>query len=463
MEKVSELVKMFPKIRVSKSDDSMVVTNDINLLPEEVLIEIFDRLDIRSRIAVRRTCQRWQEIIYTDSRFAKHHQLSFDNGVVLEIGQEPVSLFIESDRKFGILRLGDVKFGQNLDAFWAKMAKTVKHLIIKEFSPYSIRSYFVAEIIAKFTRLQVLEIEEYHVVREIIRIERKLSPYLCKWDSVEILKIGDLRIEPENYEFFEIMMPKLREIHFGTYEHQAEEFLKKYATKLKRINVGNSIYTLERIRAHPEFQLTHLEVMLDNITQNETFTEFINNHPSLTSVNVVSRNFPRENIPKMEKLTLDLVSVINSFAPLQLFPDLRELHVKLSNYDFNCFFGHEVISRPNLERLHLCNFSIGDCQKCNECMFQSFPNLKSYVNESCFVSSAEIVQLISKYSPKLEHFKNKCFVTENFCMNNSLLKWTEMKNLRSCYLNPVGAVSQFLLIFDDIKSINSEKKNELKW
>lgn len=443
MNQISKLVKMFPNVTIADSFEDAVATNPlINYLPEEVLIEIFDCLDKRGRIAVTRTCLRWQKLILTDSRFTKHHQLTLDNGVELEMDHDPVSMFMESDRKFGVLRLGDVKFGQNLDEFWKKLAESVTHLIIKEFSPYSIRSYFLAEIVSKFKRLRVLEFEIYHVDREIIRIEKRLPPYPYKWPTVEVLKLGDSKFEPENYEFFEIMMPKLKEIYFGKFSY-SEELLKKYASKIKSINIAehfSSIYLMYRMGQIPELiKLTHLEVVLDS--QIDALVEYINNHPALESVAVLSRCFPRQRIPKMHKLNLDLSVVINSFAPLSHFGELRELHVKLSNYDSNCFFGHEVITKPNLRSLSLCNFSSHDCKKCNQCMFESFPNLKSFSSESCFVSKADVVGLISQYSPGLEHLTNKYFVTENFCLNDSLLKWAEMKELRTCYLNPVGAVS----------------------
>lgn len=436
---------MFSKVTLADSaDDVTETTCDINSLPEEVLIEILDKLDKKTRIAVARTCRRWKEIILTDCRFAKYHQLTLDNGVALEMDVEPVSTFMESNRKFGVLRLGDVKYGQDLDEFWKRMSETVRHIIIKEFSPYSIRSYYLAEIISKFTRLNVLEVENYHVDREIIQIEKKLPPYLYKWPTVEILKLGESKFEPENYDFFDVMMPKLKEIHFEFKFLYAEDLVKKYASKIKSLHIGehfSSIYLIYRLGNVLDLsKLTHLEVVLD--TQYEALVEFINNHPKLESVAVTSHGFPRERIPKLHKLHLDLSVVINSFAPLRDFPDLRELHVKLSNYDSNCFFGHEVIESPNLETLSLCNFSSGDCQKCQQFMFQSFPNLKSFSSESCFVSSADVMELISKYSPGLQHLTNKYFVTENFYLNYSLLKWAPMRELRNCYMNPVGTVSE---------------------
>lgn len=442
MDKISEVVQMLSNVELVDSTEDVETTSNINSLPEEVLIEILDKLDRQSRIAVSRTCQKWQEIISTVCRFSKYHQLTLDKGVALEINEEPVSLFLETNRKFGVLRLGDVKYGQDLDEFWKRMSETVRHLIIKEFSPYSIRSYFIAEIISKFEKLRILEIEKYHVDREIIRIEKKLAPYPYKWPSVEVLKLGDSKFEPENYEFFEVMMPKLQEIHFGKFFY-SEDLVKKYANKIKSLNIGDnfsSIYLIYHIGQLPELsKLTNLDVVLD--IQCEALVDFINNHPMLDSVAVTSHGFPRKRIPKLHKLHLDLSVVINSFAPLRDFPDLHELHVKLSNYDSNCFFGHEIIHSPNLETLSLCNFSSNDCQKCQKFMFQSFPNLKSFSSESCFVSSADVIELISKYSPGLQHLTNKYFVTENFCLNHSLVKWAQMRELRTCYLNPVGTVS----------------------
>lgn len=427
MEKISKILS-----NVTLAD----TTIDINSLPEEILIEIFDYLDKRSRNVGTRTCLKWQHSLLTDSRFAKYHQLTLDNNVALEIEQEPVSIFMESGRKFGVLRLGDVKFGPDLETFWDKMTKTVTHLIIKEFYPYSIRSYYLAEIIAKFTRLRVLEIEKYYVDREIIRIEKKLRPYAHKWPTVKTLKLLDSKFEPENYDFFETMMPNLEEIYFEKFLY-SEDLVKKYASRIKSINVGYHFSSMAQLT--DLVNLTHFELVLD--TQYDGLVRYINKHPTLKSISVSSHCFPRDAIPKLHKLHLDLPFVINSFAPLRDFPELRELHVKLSNYDSSCFFGHEIITSPNLETLSLWNYSSGDCKKCQMSMFHSFPNLKSFLNESCFVSSADVIELISKFAPKLEHLTNKNFVTENFCLNDSLLKWAEMKNLRTCFLNPVGAVS----------------------
>lgn len=360
MDKISEVVQMISNVALVDSTEDVATTSNINSLPEEVLIEILDKLDRQSRIAVSRTCQRWQEIISTYCRFSKYHQLTLDKGIALEIDEEPVSLFLETNRKFGVLRLGDVKYGQDLEEFWKRMSETVRHLIIKEFSPYSIRSYFLAEIISKFKRLRILEIEKYYVDREIIRIEKKLAPYPYNWPSVEVLKLGDSKFEPENYDFFETMMPKLQEIHFGKFFY-SEELVKKYANKIKSLNIGDnfsSMYLIYHIGQLPELsKLTNLDVVLD--IQCEALVDFINNHPMLDSVAVTSHGFPRKRIPKLHKLHLDLSVVINSFAPLRDFPDLHELQVKLSNYDSNCFFGHEIIYSPNLETLSLCNFSSG--------------------------------------------------------------------------------------------------------
>ncbi|XP_063705306.1 uncharacterized protein LOC134834521 [Culicoides brevitarsis] len=430
MENIEEITKMLPNVTLN--DDECSIGN----LPEEVLIEIMDKLDCSSRISVTRTCKNWQNIMLTDSRFAKYHQLTLDSGCVLEMDLEPVSLFMHSPRKFGILRLGDVKIGPDLEPFWLKLAETVRHLIVKEFSPYSIRSYYLAEIIAKFHRLRVLEIETYHVDREIIRIEKKLPPYLHKWPSVEILKLGDAKFEPENYDFLDIMMPRLSDIFLGKF-YFSDDFLKKYSTKIRSLDSGDHFgtYFLKKLT-----NLTHLEVAVDAPT--EDLIQYVTNHATLQSLAVTSQVFPAEQIPKLHKLTLDLAIVVNSFAPLRLCPELRELHVKLSNYDSKCFFGHEIIACPNLETLSLCNFSSGDCQKCQQYMFESFPNLKSFATESCFVSSADVVELISKYSTRLEHLTSKYFVTENFCLNDSLLKWAMMPNLKTCCLNPVGMVTE---------------------
>uniref|UniRef100_A0A336LL29 CSON012556 protein n=1 Tax=Culicoides sonorensis TaxID=179676 RepID=A0A336LL29_CULSO len=442
---IENVTKDFEEIKLTDVTSNSVDRKCIQMLPEELLIEIFDKLDQSSRIAVSRTCTEWQRIIFTDCRFAKYNQLTLDHDVALEMDLEPVTLAMSPKRKFGVLRLGDVKFGQNLEGFWEKLAQTVQHLIIKEFCPYSIRSYFVAEIISKFKRLKTLDIENFFVDAQIIRLEKNLKKYTKPWSSVEKLIIGKYETEPENYNFFDNMMPNLKEIHFGTYPCIDEELIKKYANKIRSINISDhdrQVNLLYKMGESPDFQLNNVDLRLDSTVKYKQLIKFINSHPSLKSISIFSDSFPRQSIPKVQKLNLELASVINSFSPLKEFPEIRELHVKLSNYDSKCFFGHEIIPCPKLESLAICNFSSGDCLTCNQCMFQSFPNLKTFTSESCFESCTNIIELISKYSTKLVNLTNKYFVTENFCLNDSLLTWKEMKHLKSCCLNPVGTITE---------------------
>lgn len=419
-------------------------SSHIDDLPEEMLLLIFEHLDQYSRRAVKNTCTKWQNTFLHSSRFAKYQQLTLDNNLLLVQDKEPVSLFMETQRKIGILKLGNVNFGINLEEFWKKMSSTVIHLKLTSFNWYSVRSQYLSEIIQKyFTKVHTLEVENFFIDRQDWGPNTK---YIQPWISIRILKIGCVKLEFPYVDFIQKMMPNLKEIHFGRFECTDENILRQYAEKIKSVDMGDKANLLYRLTNCQEFKPEDIQIDLSNTTLFDSLTEFINAKPELRSVSVKARSFPRERIPKLLKLRLEFEEQIQSFEPLHEQRDLKELQVKLSNYDMNCFFGHDILRNANLECLYIYHVSSGDCKKCIKVMFKSFSNLKTFESESCFVSSVDVASLISKYLPKLENLSLKYFVTRNFCLNDCLLNWQTMPNLRTCYLNHAGTVSHLSLL-----------------
>lgn len=146
-----------------------------------------------------------------------------------------------SRRKIGSLAIGEVRYSGDLAPFWQFLGRTVTQMAIREFSPYTMRSYLLAnEIIAQFQRLERLKLENYHVDRQMMRTS--VGTYTAKWPSVRTLVIDSLKIEPEHYEFFKEVMPGLQNLEIGMYQGNDEEFMNKYLRKFKKIFKKSTVY-----------------------------------------------------------------------------------------------------------------------------------------------------------------------------------------------------------------------------
>lgn len=377
-----------------------------------------------------------------DSKFARFHHLNLDN-CTLRLDEAPVLDFMQSKRKIGTLIIGEVRYSGELRPFWELLAKTVTRLEIREFSPYTMRSYFLADIVAQFTRLEHLQIGTYHMNRQMLRTSN--STYTSKWPSVRHLVIDSLKLEPENYDFFAETMPNLQSLSVGMYEGSDDEFFRKYLSKLRRLGVSSKHYgvgMLVRLANLPECDLHELSCIAETAASLELVASVIDSQPNIRSVELSVVSFPRIAIQNLKILRLEFNEPVTSFVPLVRFPHLEQLEIKLSNYESKCFFGHEVVPIESLRKFSIFSFASGHCTTCHKFMFQSFANLRSFTYESCFVTSVETLALISKHLKGIEHLTLKYFVTQSLKLDGFLQEWTKMPRLKQLEIRAFGNVSK---------------------
>lgn len=398
-------------------------------------------------------CKRWNSILVLDTRFAKYHSLYLDK-CTLAMDQPPIARIMEQRRKFGKVFIRDVKYRGDTDEFWYFLGKTVTHLFIEDFEPYTVRSYFLADIISKFKSLETIHFGNYTV--DVAYISSTPRQYNCKWPTIHHLVLDTIKIHPENMNFFKTVMPNLETIRIGLLKPSWEtDFLNNYMPYIKSLGITASAeayrcMTDERLRLEElswvaagtkSLPISYFGQLTEDAVVNKLVSA-INCQPELKRVELSFYHLPQTPIKHLKKLHLEMHETVTSFEPLRQFPELQELHIKLSNYETKCFFGHKKILNLNLRKLFVYSFTSSHCSMCHKCMFESYPNLKSFSYESCFVFSVETIEMISKNLREIEELNLFYFVTESLHIESFLQNWYRMPKLRKLDLRAFGSISK---------------------
>lgn len=383
--------------------------------------------------------------------FPKTYHLILED-ITLSSRSSPVNLFKASKKVFTSLTLSNVEldFSDEDDfsevlVFLKRLHKSVTELNLK----YSIKPNI--DLIRGFQKMQKLEIHSPGWYVEIAN--GKIS-----FPEVKQLRLNNFNIEIFGKNMFVSFFKKFSYVEEIEIEGDVLENYSQFGTyfgkKLKQIhfhieNEQLAAKTMEFLTIIKGIELRNLTFVITNLYDVDIFDRFTTVHPSLKSIQVISKRGilpnPHPMIRSCEIILHE--EAIGVFKRLESFTGLKSINVhypwKLNHVQINCFFGHDENIEPNSDvtTLKLSGFN-KDCLTCFVNMTATYPHLKVFEYTSAVQIELDVVQMIGTNLLDLEEltliYKNYDNKSSKPGFAKYFEGWPRMSKLKKLKLEPIS-------------------------
>uniref|UniRef100_A0A336MB77 CSON013168 protein n=1 Tax=Culicoides sonorensis TaxID=179676 RepID=A0A336MB77_CULSO len=404
------------------------ICDDVNqILPDELLLEIFEYLKKHDRLNCKCVCQKWKSIFMESACFKSDRILSIDY-CAIDIDFAPASV-LQHAYGYEVLILSNIpKIDDNSEPFWEQLGKTITDLRISQNGVYHDSFSLIFDHLTSVKILYLHNIIDYLEFFEM-RKER-FSKFLC---AIEEIHFGFNANQLKRVHKIFNLMPNLKRIYTPTFImgnksqdwHILIDYFLEYQEKLKWITIHSDTWT--KTSSHKNalcetddirkilFQTIN-DAKLDGIdfeTHNdfELLFKIMEIQPSIKSLKIKSSVLPPSSLKNITHLDLSFkeYDLIN-FKPLEELKNLKQLsfHFQLAGvgeeYQSLCYFNgfnHEILKLNSVQQLTINISSNLQCEECFRTILKSMPNLKSL-----FVTTFELemfeLEMIVTYLKRLE-------------------------------------------------------------
>lgn len=435
-----------------------------------MLVEILQYLPPGDRREASLTCRRFFDASQ-HPRFLTDRHLHFHYCMIAE-KVPPVSVFMQSRRKFNALTLSHFNCEKPIDKFWLSVGDTIEYL---EFNGFCDFGSYLPTMLNRFQSLKTLKLDcsfEFN------------RPFVCQLPTVERLILtfnthgyGTNEDSDEDdllsYHNLIAAMPKLKHIELlvycGSYDALLQ-FVIKYSTKIRALTfrvMPNDAPMLQNfMRCIGRMRSIKLESMCITYLGNNwaPLEKLVEKQSQLTYLDIGARTFPSKRLPMIKRFEISLDKGVQTFEQLGLMENLQTLIVLGSYGETNCFFGHKVIPERKIREIQLHDLKFRLCLNCFEAMVQSCPQLQVFHSSGNYLENSHVV-LLQKYSTRLKELRisDRTQITDEFLIskpgsfrnleildisgafkiaNHTLMEWPNMPHLREIAFGKIFDVSR---------------------
>ncbi|XP_063705324.1 uncharacterized protein LOC134834536 [Culicoides brevitarsis] len=423
----------------------------IDNLPPEVLLEIFEHLEPQSRLLASTVCRKWLQLL-RKSTFDADRQL-YVNEKLLK-NQDTCQFLVKNSRlKYKKVRLDSVKSVDEHPDLWSHLGKDVHSAQIRS---TGLVKDDKKDFLKDFPELRELKLISnanwktfYQFNTELSQL-RKLSVILDRYQG----PLDALKAFLEKNQTLNELQIKSNSMN----NQDLVNLIKENAQKVTKLGISlsnNDIQTLLTDQC-PFERLRKLSLTLPEAQNEAKIHSVLMIFPKITNLELKLDGFiPVSGFKNLKSLEIENFSYdARQLKALAAQKSLQKLIINYnSSADGSCFFIHERLDNPNLTFLHIYQKNLDPCMVCMSNLCESYPKLQDFKTNLPFLNRH--LQVMTRNCLNLRHLRLKFGPTEDsevletqfspemhslslnsFRINeNCLLKWKEMTKLTSLNVN----------------------------
>uniref|UniRef100_A0A336MIL5 CSON000348 protein n=1 Tax=Culicoides sonorensis TaxID=179676 RepID=A0A336MIL5_CULSO len=419
-----------------------------NLLPTELLINIFNKLDNKTRLNCKLVCSRWQEILMTDFEFMQDRTLDLRD-YHIEKSQTVYQTFLNTKFNYNCLILNHetTRFEdfEDVREFWETLGQ---HITSVKYQ--GLWDSKMVIILSTFENMSEFE-------TELAQLNHGTSQMSKSFLSKAFKDVNVLHIDrPPALETLEEIFHTLDTLYFGKHQYKCkvhidkkvEQYIEKYNTNLQKISTyeGSKHQNLESLGLESDIQFIDVS---SRLTEEKDFTflnDFVKHQQNVKKIHLTISHIPRQPLPNsIESLILENVDPAD-LDRFMAIPELKKAKrltfnkpppIKTLEQVFTSSVIYNNIEYLSVRLIYQFNDSIL-CHHCN-CAKLSNPNM------SLASKFPNLKELDVDFNQLKEFFESNLFTKDTF---------TQLKKLTISGYGPFKIGYSLVKVFPQLTELN---------